>query len=194
MIKPPTFAETMFGAMGLPGFGSPAATLDPMKGFAVPTVDVEELDRRITDLRSVEGWLQTQATMVRTTIQALEVQRNTVMMVKSFGANLPQGSAFPGAAFFAQPGAVPEPVSPEPPEPPAPKTAAPRTPRSKADPLAAAAGDAAINNATAWWGLLQDQFSKMTGVTAPASSAPKAKARKSAKPTGAKRKPSRSPG
>ncbi|CAN5319641.1 hypothetical protein BH09PSE6_BH09PSE6_23300 [soil metagenome] len=177
MAKPTTFAESMFGAMGLPGFGGSPAALDPMKGFAVPTVDVDELERRIADLRSVEGWLQTQATMVRTTIQALEVQRNTVMMVKSFGANLPKGAPF----FTPAPAAEP---APEP-------DAAPKPSASKPDPLAAAAGEAAIGNATAWWSLLQDQLNKMTGVTAPAAGARKS----TTKPKAAvRRKTSRPPG
>jgi hypothetical protein len=47
-------------------------------GFVLPTLDIEELDKRIEDLRSVESWLTLNANMLKATIQGLEVQRNTL--------------------------------------------------------------------------------------------------------------------
>lgn len=55
-------------------------------GFVVPTVDLEELDKRITDLKAVESWLAMNANMLRATVQSLEVQRNTVAALQAMGS------------------------------------------------------------------------------------------------------------
>jgi hypothetical protein len=57
-------------------------------GFVVPTLDLEELDKRITDLKAVESWLAINANLLRATIQSLEVQRNTIATIQSFGGSL----------------------------------------------------------------------------------------------------------
>ena len=54
----------------------------PLPGL-LPTVDAGELERRITDLKAVEAWLQTNAQMVRMTIQNLEVQRATLAVLSA---------------------------------------------------------------------------------------------------------------
>ncbi|TAM90322.1 MAG: transcriptional regulator, partial [Candidimonas sp.] len=45
---------------------------------------VEELDRRITDLRTVENWLRLNLSMLTSSIQGLEVQRATITTLRSF--------------------------------------------------------------------------------------------------------------
>lgn len=54
-----------------------------------PTMSVEEIDKRITDLRAVEQWLALNQNLLRTTIQGLEIQRGTLnainAMSDSFG-------------------------------------------------------------------------------------------------------------
>ena len=47
-----------------------------------PTLDVNELEKRIADLRAVEQWLELNASILRTTIQSLEVQRATIATLK----------------------------------------------------------------------------------------------------------------
>lgn len=62
----------------------------------VPTMDIEELDKRITDLRAVEQWLNVNLSMLRGTVQALEIQRGTLAAVKAFGStigNLPAAAS-----------------------------------------------------------------------------------------------------
>jgi len=73
-------------------WGRGGAGASPLPGFVLPSFDVEELDKRITDLRAVEGWLDTNLSMLHTAIQALEVQRNTVATLKSFGEAMKGGS------------------------------------------------------------------------------------------------------
>lgn len=60
----------------------------PIPSVITPTTDVEELDKRISDLRAVEQWLNVNLSMLRATIQGLEVQRGTIATLKSFGSNL----------------------------------------------------------------------------------------------------------
>lgn len=58
----------------------------PLPGFVVPSVDADELEKRITDLKAVEGWLKTNLSMLQTTIHGLEVQRSTLQALKSMAA------------------------------------------------------------------------------------------------------------
>jgi hypothetical protein len=46
----------------------------PIPGMAVPTFDPQEVEKRIAELRSVEGWLTMNLNMVKLSIQALELQ------------------------------------------------------------------------------------------------------------------------
>jgi len=47
----------------------------PVPGMAMPTLDPAEVEKRIADLRSVEGWLNMNLNMVRLSIQGLEMQK-----------------------------------------------------------------------------------------------------------------------
>src|SRR5690606_9564845 len=47
-------------------------------------MSIEDLDRRIGDLRAVENWLRMNLSMLSSTIQGLEVQRATIATLKSF--------------------------------------------------------------------------------------------------------------
>ena len=65
---------------------------------AMPSFDIEELDKRIKDLKSVESWLALNLNVLKSTIQTLEVQRATLLAIKSFGdamANPPSSNNDP---------------------------------------------------------------------------------------------------
>jgi hypothetical protein len=47
----------------------------PIPGMAVPTFDPQEVEKRIAELRSIEGWLALNLNMLRMSIQGLELQR-----------------------------------------------------------------------------------------------------------------------
>ena len=47
----------------------------PLPGMAMPTLDPAEVEKRITDLRSIEAWLNMNLNMVKFSIQGLEVQK-----------------------------------------------------------------------------------------------------------------------
>lgn len=68
------------------GFTMPGAgTSNP---FGMPTMDVEDLDKRISELKHVENWLNLNLNVVKTTIQGLEVQRATLAALHAFSDNL----------------------------------------------------------------------------------------------------------
>ena len=65
---------------------------------AFPGLDVDELEKRIKDLKSVENWLTLNLNILKSTIQGLEVQLATMMALKSFGdAVSAAGAAATGA-------------------------------------------------------------------------------------------------
>ena len=66
-----------------------------LPSMMMPTLDVKELEKRIGDLRSVEHWLNLNLSLLRTTIQGLEMQRSTLQAWQALGTS---GTASPGAA------------------------------------------------------------------------------------------------
>ena len=62
-----------------------------------PTMDIDELDKRIADLKTVEQWLNMNLGMLRGTIQTMEIQRGTLAALQEMGRT------FTGAAAFATP-------------------------------------------------------------------------------------------
>ena len=82
--------KTMWGQGAAAQAGQFPFTSDASKaagGFtsAFPGLDVEELEKRIKDLKSVENWLNLNLNILKSTIQGLEVQHATMMALKSFG-------------------------------------------------------------------------------------------------------------
>src|SRR5580658_1191862 len=82
---------TPFGSAfqgGTPGGATPGLgpSLSMMSDMMAPLTNVEELDKRITDMRAVEQWLKLNLNMLQSAIQALEVQRATLATLRAFGA------------------------------------------------------------------------------------------------------------
>lgn len=131
-------------------------------------MSIDDLDRRISDLRAVENWLRMNLSMLSSTIQGLEVQRATISTLKSFmsstasaaGGTAPAGPSPLEVVLGIKPGAqraAPAASAPQPepdPEPEAPQ-----------DQAAAAQG---VNAAAAqgWWDMLQKQFDNLASATA----------------------------
>ena len=152
------FVKNLWGSMSVPGMSIP--------GMAAPTLSVDELDKKIADLKAVESWLNVNVAMLRGTIQALEVQRGTIATLKSMGAALSNAVKQPGAneksvlaaapyasAFFSQAAVEPVAKVEAKPEPkPEAVSAAPEKAAAPASPAAA------MPNPAVWWNLLQDQF------------------------------------
>lgn len=75
----------------------------PLPGMVAPTLDLDDLDKRIQDLRTVEHWLQMNLNMLQATVQGLEVQRSTLNALKAMGeqaaSGKPAGDAVPPNPF-----------------------------------------------------------------------------------------------
>jgi hypothetical protein len=217
MIKPNT--------SGIPGMGAMTDTFDFMKnlwggmgmsgmsgmkipGMVMPTLSVEEIDKQIKDLKSVENWLSMNLNLLRGTIQALEVQSATITTIKAVGATLatamqPSGNA-DAAPKTDMPAKKSKPIFESPFEPkteksdeeqpvasaedeqlgqPAAKAKESSKPATAADPLIPP-----MANPAAWWGVLQDQFKQAVDTAAamtpemPAAAKPAPKAEQPAKP------------
>jgi hypothetical protein len=56
--------------------------------WVAPTLNVEELDKRIEELKNVQFWLEQNSRALSATIQALEVQKMTLATLKGMNFNL----------------------------------------------------------------------------------------------------------
>ncbi|MBC3928827.1 PhaM family polyhydroxyalkanoate granule multifunctional regulatory protein [Undibacterium sp. CY21W] len=174
MGDPLGFIKKLWGSMNVPG-------------MVAPPMSVDELDKKIQDLKTVESWLNVNMNMLRGTIQALEVQRATIATLQSLGENfaqhMQQASAQANAQASAAQTDIPKPGSsnasdhtswPMPPAAapaPAPEQESAPEPEPESIPPQAAEtaektpGFASGNDAgtpfanpAAWWNLLQNQF------------------------------------
>ena len=171
----------------------------PIPSAITPTTDLDELEKRINDLKAVEQWLNINLSMLRATIQGLEVQRGTIATIKSFGANFvpaPRSSepAPLANAADAVSGAVSGAITGAAGAAPAQAFAAASGALDSlsADAKAASAEATAnlVSGASAWWGLLQDQITKVAG--AALSPTDKAPEEKKARPLAGNRPPIKS--
>ena len=176
MLKPPMpgmtdtleFVKNLWGGMQIPG------VMPGMPGMPAPALSVDELDKKIADLKAVEAWLNLNLGMLRGTIQALEIQRGTLVTLRAMGDSMAQAMNQTGAAsdaamapfaqFFSQaaqaamapkgsPAASASQASTPEPAPSAAQSASQDNPQPGAE-----APNAGMPAAVAWWNLLQDQF------------------------------------
>ena len=61
-----------------------------LPGMVTPTLDIEELDKRIKDMRAVEGWLKMNLNMLQMSIQGLDMQRAALAAVKAMSQQAQQ--------------------------------------------------------------------------------------------------------
>jgi len=123
----------------LPGFdflkqfaqANPAAAMPAASQWVTPTLDPEELDKRIQELKSVQFWLDQNAKALNATIQAMEVQRMTLSTLQSMNV----GMADVAAAMTGK--------------------AAPQSAKTKATTAKVAAPAV---DPMQWWGAISQQF------------------------------------
>ncbi|MCB5224957.1 MAG: hypothetical protein LHW50_07415 [Candidatus Cloacimonetes bacterium] len=164
--------------------GSGRAAAPGLQHWIAPTVDTDELERRINELRTVQFWLEQNLLGIKASIQALEVQKMTLQTLE--GMNLSMGEV---AKAFTLPSGVPAPAGAKP--------AADREPRrqdepergkSKAEPQDQKDKPAAtMADPLQWWGALSQQFQQIAAdalqeaaqrTTSPAAGTDKAPAAK----------------
>ena len=88
MSSPPPdpfeFLKKLWGPMGL-----------PLAGLSGTTQAIGEVDRRIAELRSVETWLNINLSVLRMTIQGLEMQKAGLAAMQSAAGGGSPASAAP---------------------------------------------------------------------------------------------------
>ena len=62
----------------------------PVPGMAMPTLDPKELEKRITELKSVEMWLAMNLNVLRTAIQGLEMQKSGLQQMQGMQEGMQQ--------------------------------------------------------------------------------------------------------
>lgn len=137
--------------------GASAGAMPGMASWVAPTLSIEDIDKRIQELKSVLFWLEQNTTALKATIQAMEVQKMTLTTLQSMNVNMADlAKAFtvkapapePQAAAPQQAAPQPEPVQPEP-DPEKEGTEEPSTGAATAKPAV---------DPMQWWGALTQQF------------------------------------
>ena len=173
----------------LKGSGMPSS----VASWMAPTMDADELERKITELKAVLQWLEANARLTQATIQGLEVQRMTLSALKTMNVDLgglaermsdamQAGAQAMGAAAAETAAAEParEPTGGPAAEPAAAAKDAPAPLSGLVDPMQ-------------WWSAVSQQFTQVAtqalrdgawplpGAEPPAGDAPAAPAPKAAK-------------
>lgn len=157
MADAAAFAKLVPGFDFLQGLVKNAGSALPNIGqWVAPTLNPEELEKRIEELRTVQFWLEQNARMLGATIQALEVQRMTLSTLKTMNVQMddlrdamtlrvPEAAAT-ASAVTAEPA----------------KKAAPAKKKPAAKKAAASAAAAAQPvDPMQWWGALTKQFTEL---------------------------------
>lgn len=131
--------------------------LPPFSSWVAPTVSVEEIDKRIEELKAVQFWLDQNGKALAATVQALQVQKMTLSTLKGMNVNLQE---FAQAVGAAQSGDLSNwPMGAGQKAAPAPQPAAATAEKSAAEPTAPA--NPMAEQAQLWWGALTQQFQQI---------------------------------
>ncbi|MFM8624268.1 MAG: PhaM family polyhydroxyalkanoate granule multifunctional regulatory protein [Betaproteobacteria bacterium] len=162
--------STGFGDFGkwVPGFEflqslTRAGASQGPAGWVAPTLSVEELDKRVQELKAVLFWLEQNSTALKATIQALEVQKMTLNTLKGMNVSLQDmAQAFSAKAPDAPDARGSATLKPQPAARAA-KPAEPRKPRARVS-ASAQTGVGAAPGAVdpmQWWSALSQQFQQI---------------------------------
>jgi hypothetical protein len=158
MIDTNAFAKLVPGFDFLQGLMQNAGQAVPAMGqWIAPTLNPEELEKRIGELKTVQFWLEQNARMISMTVQALEVQRMTLSTLQTMNlpmADLRNAMTLPSTAAPAAASAAPAP-RPQPAIQPAPE------PAPAGDAAASAPAKPGMVDPMQWWGALTQQFTEL---------------------------------
>lgn len=162
------------GASAVPGMPS-------LSSWVAPTLSVEEVDKRIQELKTVQYWLEQNGHALKATIQALEVQKMTLSTLRGMNVRMEDlASVFTRQASAPTPAPVSAPApsfraAPPEPEPEVEEEEeeedeevevetdeqpAATSKRAKA-PGGAAVDGAGVVDPLQWWGALTQQFQQI---------------------------------
>ena len=154
------------------GAASNSTQMPSLSSWIAPTMSVEDVEKRIKELKSVQFWLEQNSRALTATIQALEVQKMTLSTLEgmnvsmsdvanAFKMNTPDSvlgnmqkmsESFVGAAqSMSAASRVPDSPTPPPAVAPEPTPSSEsKAPTSAVDPMQ-------------WWGALTQQFQQIAG-------------------------------
>jgi len=141
--------------------------LSGLPNWVAPTLSVEEIDKRIKELKTVQFWLEQNLHALKATIQALEVQRMTLATLEGMNVHLgdlakaftPQAASALAPAAAARRATAPAPAPTAAPAPaPAPEADAPADAAAERDGSAAAKS---VVDPLQWWSALSEQFTQI---------------------------------
>ncbi len=163
------------------GIGQNIPQLPNLANWVAPTFNVEELDKRIEELKAVHFWLDQNAKALGATIQALEVQKMTLSTLKTMNFSMgdvanalkikaadtmaglaaapASPSKFAGLEIPPRTYGNPAAAAPASPARKARKPAAKKTAKAKAAPVALP--PAGVVDPVQWWGALSQQFQQI---------------------------------
>jgi hypothetical protein len=171
-------ADTDFSKF-VPGFDflqglmkNAGAAIPGFNQWVAPTLDPQELDKRIDELRTVQFWLENNARMLTATIQALEVQRMTLSTLHAMNVPMadlkdalktPVPPPFPGASSAPAPASKATTAGPSssPAAEPASKAAPAEDAAEPAKAPAAPGAKPAGADPMQWWNALTQQFTQV---------------------------------
>jgi hypothetical protein len=151
-----------------------AGGMPGMASWVAPTLSIEDIDKRIQELKSVLFWLEQNTTALKATIQAMEVQKMTLTTLQSMNVNMadlakaftakppvseqskasPADTASASKSSLFSPKPAPQAATPHPTPSEAPKEeASPASETKTADSASQPAVDP-----MQWWGALTQQF------------------------------------
>lgn len=150
MADTSNFTKMVPGFDFLQGLVKNAGSALPNIGqWVAPTLNPEELEKRIEELRTVQFWLEQNARMLGATIQALEVQRMTLSTLKTMNVQM---TDLRESLTIRPPGA---PGAPEP------AKAAAKGARKSGAKGAEPSPQAQAIDPMQWWGALTKQFTEL---------------------------------
>lgn len=92
------FVKNLWGTMGI-----------PLAGLMAPPINLNEIDRRIAELKSVESWLNMNLNVLRMTIQGLEMQKSGFAAMQGTGGTGQTAEGSNPAGDRAEPAKAPDP-------------------------------------------------------------------------------------
>lgn len=126
------------------GASNSAPQIPNMSSWLAPTVSVEDLEKRIAELKAVQFWLEQNSRALTATVQALEVQKMTLSTLKGMNVSM----ADMANAFTIKPSANEASAKPA--------AAAPAPAPAQSEQAAAGVVDPML-----WWGALTQQFQQI---------------------------------
>lgn len=168
------------------GASSSIPQLPSLSNWVAPTINVQELEKRIEELKAVQFWLEQNSRALSATIQALEVQKMTLATLKGMNFSMGDvanafklktadtvmggvqkaaeaaGGAADAVASAAARMAARPPAEDEPQPEAAPQASRAEKPKSKAAKASkAAAPETPVVDPLQWWGALTSQFQQI---------------------------------